>query len=699
MVLFSPFFYTFASLPNIIATMSLKSIVILVTIGCLWHYAAAQNPVNMKFGKPTTEEMQMTVYTLDPDADAVMLCRLTDVNYTVQQNGYLVDYHERIRIKVLKPEGVRFASVTIPYNIFDQEKAGPKASKLSLNAKHFSVGSATSSTFEQAGSSLTENAIGTFVEEDVLSPKATAYNLENGKIRKTKLRSTDIVKEKVGDESYEVRFTVPDVKQGTVIEYEYTIHSQLFYRLRDWYAQCDMPVAFARLEMDIPTYLVFNIEEHGIQRLNCTCTTNSLTYKLESDFLAKPVTIPTNHYVCVGRELKAMSKDPYVWDINDYRAGITAELKSFSTIGTPPFTYVKTWSDIDRILLDDEDLGKQLNNHSPLRDELLASNISGIADIQERAAEVCRFVFKKVKWDGKYELWPKNTRKTLKQGTGSNADINMLLIQSLHDVGLNAAPVLLRQRDKGLMPYNFPSLQKLTTFVVGIQLTNNTSVYVDASSAGGYLNVLPENLLVERAHLLVKGTVGSSVNLQKAVRSQTMTIVDATLAPDGIMSGTQTTQYRGLSALHYRQKAGKTEDFAMEATEEEKCTIKGNVDHDTINIVPFFTPPLAKNCFTSEKRLMPVEFPSEMSQQVVVNITLPEGYTLSEIPKQVVASTPDKSISGLYFISQTDNKVQINYQFKINKVLHKVENYDKLRGIFDMFHKCSTQSLAIIKKN
>ena len=698
MVLIFLFFYTFASFLNRFATMSLKSIVIMAMIGCLWHSAAAQNPVNMKFGKPTKEEMQMTEYAPDPNADAVMLCRLTDVNYTVQQNGYLVDYHERVRIKVLKPEGARFACITIPYTVLDQEKAGPKASKLSLSARHFTVGSTTSSTFEQAGTSMTENAVGTFVEEDVQYLKATAYNMENGKVKKTKLRSTDIINEKVGNESYEVRFTVPDVKQGTVIEYEYTIHSQLFYRLHDWYAQCDMPVAFARLEMDIPAYLVFNIEEHGIQRLTCTCTTNSLTYKLESDFLAKPVTINTNHYVCVGRDLKAMSKDPYVWDINDYRAGITAELKSFSTIGAPSFTYVKTWNDIDRILLNDEDLGKQLNSHSPLRDELLASNISGITDEQERAAAVCRLVFKKVKWDGKYEFWPQNTRKTLKQGKGNNADINMLLIQSLRDVGLNAVPVLLRQRDKGLMPYNFPSLQKLTTFVVGIQPTNNTNVYVDASSVGGYLNVLPENLLVERAHLLAKGTADSSVNLQKAVRSQTTTIVDATLATDGTMSGTQTTQYRGLSALHYRQRVGKTEDFAMEATEEEKFTIKGNADHDTIHIVPFYMPPLAKNCFTSDKRLMPVEFPSEMSQQVVVNMTLPEGYTLAEIPKQIVASTPDKSINGLYFVSQTDNKVQINYQFKINKVLHQVENYDKLRGIFDLFHKCSTQSLAI-KKN
>ena len=76
--------------------------------------AAAQQVVNMKFGKPTDEEMNMTVYDADSTAEAVVLCRLTDVAYTIQFNGYLVDYREKIRIKVLKPGGERYAKVTIP---------------------------------------------------------------------------------------------------------------------------------------------------------------------------------------------------------------------------------------------------------------------------------------------------------------------------------------------------------------------------------------------------------------------------------------------------------------------------------------------------------------------------------------------------------------------------------------------------------
>ena len=77
--------------------------------------ATAQDKVNMKFGKPTKTEMQMTTYESEPDADAVVLCRLTDVEYTIQRTGYLVDYREKIRIKVLKPSGARFAKVVIPF--------------------------------------------------------------------------------------------------------------------------------------------------------------------------------------------------------------------------------------------------------------------------------------------------------------------------------------------------------------------------------------------------------------------------------------------------------------------------------------------------------------------------------------------------------------------------------------------------------
>lgn len=130
---------------------------------------------------------------------------------------------------------------------------------------------------------------------------------------------------------------------------------------------------------------------------------------------------------------------------------------------------IKSWEQVDQLLLDDEDLGKPLSHHSPLRQEITDAKMMEIASLKERTEAVCQLVASRVKWNGKYALWPRSTDETLKEGSGSNADINMLLIQSLKDAGLDASPIVLRSRDKGLLPHNFPSLRKLTTFIVTVE--------------------------------------------------------------------------------------------------------------------------------------------------------------------------------------------------------------------------------------
>ena len=83
--------------------------------------------VNKKMGKPTDEEMNMTVYAPDPDAEAVKLYSSTDVQFEVRTD-FIVVYRVKERIKVLKPEGTSAADVTILF--FDPvgSSAGDKIS-------------------------------------------------------------------------------------------------------------------------------------------------------------------------------------------------------------------------------------------------------------------------------------------------------------------------------------------------------------------------------------------------------------------------------------------------------------------------------------------------------------------------------------------------------------------------------------------
>ena len=495
--------------------ISKKHLVILLFGTFLSLSVSAKDAVNTKFGKPTKEEMEMTVYAPEPDAKAVVLCRLTDVEYTVQTDGYLVDYHEKIRIKVLKPEGTKYAHVTIPYYILQQDESSRYTSKIALRPQHIAISGAVSAAMDETTGIIGESIVTNYIHESIEDIKATAFNMTGSKMTKTKLKQTDIVQEQVEGENWQARFTVPDVREGTVIEYEYTRHSELFYRLHDWQAQCEIPVAYARLDMTIPRHLLFNIEQHGSQRLTGKQDNVSMKYKLESDPLAAPTTVMAYRYTFTGENLKGVANEPNIC-MADYCTGITAELSSFSLRSTAPTNYANTWEHVDELLMADDDLGKRMKDQSPLHELLQTENIQTIANETERAAAVCRLVLSRVKWNGQYGLWARDTHETLQKGEGNNADVNMLLLQTLRDAGLKVNIVVLRQRDLGALPMNFPTISKLTTYIVSIKTRNAGTVYIDASSPEGKLNTLPELLQVERAHPIGFPSTTPWLNLKKA---------------------------------------------------------------------------------------------------------------------------------------------------------------------------------------
>lgn len=72
-------------------------------------YAQTQKP-NLKFENPTTEEMEMTSCSIEPNAPAVVLCKLDDVNYGVSDGSFCIIYDIKKRIKILKSEGKNYAT-------------------------------------------------------------------------------------------------------------------------------------------------------------------------------------------------------------------------------------------------------------------------------------------------------------------------------------------------------------------------------------------------------------------------------------------------------------------------------------------------------------------------------------------------------------------------------------------------------------
>ena len=650
----------------------MKKILTIIALMVVTLSAQAQN---LKFGKPTDDELKMTVYAEDPEADAVELCRLVDVSYAYLNSGFKVFYRVKCRLKVLKPEGKRVADQTITYRISESSKS---------------------------------------VREIVTGLKATAYNLEGDNVVKTKMESSMTNEEMLDKYQKVVKFSVPQVKVGTVIEYEYKLESDFYWDLYDWYAQSDVPVQYTRYDLAYPEWLQFNIEETGVNHIDRQVSKGNMNF-------GGGESVNTKVYVFEGRNLPALKDDGFVWHAADYGNKVTHELGGITIPGALYKNYTQTWEDIDRMLLSDSDFGGRLKKSSPFKTEIASSGILSISDKRERIAAVYQMLKNKVRWNGYYAFWGKPATKVLSEGTGTNADINFLLINMLQDAGIESFPVVLRNRTRGVLPLSHASLKYLTSFVVGVQDTDSTLLFIDGSVEDGYLNVLPPTLLVSRARVINKNGTGYWVNIQNGASGDETTVVEGSLNANGLMTckkrrillketaASLRKEWRtakdsmemiskiqerdGIEVINYKLD-GKTE-FSPKVTETMEFTKQFDATGDKIYINPLVTAPMKESPFTDAARILPVEFPFVQSESVSVVINLPEGYQVEEMPKPFALKMNGLTVQVLGTVN--GSRIQMRYKTTIEKTFYTQEEYQELKSFFDQLVEHANYMLVVKK--
>ena len=652
---------------------------ILALVMVLAQTLCAQNvEPNMKWGKPTEQEMTMTEYPDDKDADAVVLFNKLDVFYGFAEGDFKVYYVYKTRLKVLKPEGKRVADKKIVYQ---------------------------------------ENESNRTTKEIVTGLKATAYNMENGKLVKTKMERSMVNEERLDKYQKQLKFSVPQVKVGTVIEYEYRIESDYFYNIRDWYAQYDIPVLYTSYELSIPEWFEFNIEETGSHTMEKKTTDTPMTLF----FNGGSENITSNVRTFIGRKLPAIKGDNYLWCPEYYGNKVTAELAGIYIPGAVHKNYSTSWEDIDKQLMGDDEFGGRLKKNSPLKADIVAAGIPAIADKKERFAAVWNMLKSKVRWNGDYAFWGQSASKILKDGTGTNADINFLLINMLHDADIDAVPVVLRARNHGNLPLSHASLKYLNTFVVGIYLDGSTMAFFDSSAEDGYLNALPAKLLVNRARLVRKDAPGEWVDLQAPAQGREMISILSQLDANGLLKGKKTSRLYEEAAASLRRTWRNAKDSVEQihkfqeedGIEIQEYTTTGRTDFspsmdeqitftkqcdgagDIIYLNPLVMIPFKEAPFTAAERTLPVEFPYK--QQITINsvITLPAGYAVEEMPKPIMLKFDGINVR----IGSTISENQLNTQLKftLSKTFYTQTEYQDLKSLFDRLTECNKNIITIKK--
>ena len=633
---------------------------------------------NLKWGKPTDAELTMTSYAPDPDAEAVVLCSQTEMRYDLSAGNFRVTTYEKRRIKVLKENGKSYANGAITYQ-YNGHRIG-----------HC---------------------------EELIKLKATAYNLVDGKVVKTKMDNDMISHEDVNKLTRLTKYTVPQVTVGTVIEVETELASDYFTSIDDWHAQSGIPVYYTEFEITVPEYFIFNIDERGSYRLERTTETVTMSLSLKGAVLR----CQGQRYRFTGHELPALRKTSMLYAPQSYGQRVSMELRSVDIPGNIVRNFSTSWEDVDKRLLDDEDFGGRLGKN-PLKAEMQAAGIASIADPKERAMAIFKLLKDHVKWNGKYTLYAESAGKVLKERTGSNASINFMLINMLNDAGIEAYPAVLRSRDRGFLTVTRASIKELNTCVVALKLGEAYS-FLDGSIEDGWLDILPDRLLVDRARILGKGKTSEWVDLTALSGARTQSMVMAQLQPDGTMVADAQSRLTGSEAAilrHGFRMATDSATFVAQLAQELNCEIQslelaehqglginvGRKMHltkqcdtagDMIYLNPWFLNVLTENPLTEEQRTLPVEFPHIATESLNTQITLPEGYVVEEVPQPLTMKSEDGTLSCIIATVFNDGILSSRCQLQVNKIFFTPNEYPVVKNFLDEVYK-RLQDVIVIKK-
>lgn len=661
----------------------MKKITLLFALVFISMFFYAQD-FSLKYGKITDYELNMKNYAQDTAAAAVILYMDGYTYYDFVRDRFKVITEVSKKIKILKQEGTEYASITIPY-------------------------------FYKSG----------MFKDDISGLDAVSYNLENGKVVKSKLEKKYIFEEKVNDNFYRMKLTIPNVKAGSVIEYKYRISSDRYYDIPNQQMQFEIPVKSAKYEVKIPEYFVYNIETKGYEKINVLEKPGNQTLTINSQGQIQSVSCSTREITYTMTDIPGLKNEPYVWDIKDFRSAILFELNGTRFPMSIYKSYATTWNDIEKNLKDNTDFLSNMNKSNPYKDELKILLANKNSD-QEKIETIFTYIKSKVKWNDEYAFISNAPGDAIKKGTGNNAQINSILIRSLKDAGFNAYPVLMSQRSSGRLSFVHPSLDGLSTYIVGIDATDNsgTKYYMDGSSNYGGVNVLPVDLLVDRAYTMNPKDSEKWVDLTRLNKNREVYLVNASLNKDGKMTVSSDRVLTNEEAFYFRKEYAQKKDSAtyilnLETKHDMKLdslklsgmnVLDNSVslhlvftkDYDAagefLYINPLIFPHITENRFTASDRKLPVEFSYPYTYQYIGKIKIPENYTVVELPKPSRMTLNEDQAKCVYKIDQINDELQISYKFDLNQIIFPNTEYPAIRDFWGQMATKNTEMIILKKK-
>lgn len=631
------------------------------------------------FGEVLLKDFEMKKYDKDTTASAVVLREYGRTYISSSPVKLIHQYH--VRIKIFNTNGIKHGNVSIMLHKSDSERF--------------------EKAFDIEGVTQTMNPGGNY----------TISQLDKKQVFKENYNKYwDIVK-----------FALPNVQEGSIIEYKYQIESPYIYNYRKWEFQSDIPKIHSEYLAKIPANYNYNIALRGYLKLNKVdshlekeCFTPGGGFKADC-----------SNMTYIMKDVPAFLEEDYMIAPSNFKSAIYFELKDYTSYTGAKVAVTKEWKDIDHELKTHESFGKQFHKKKYFKDELPLI-MNGKSDDMEKAHAIYRYIQNRFKWNGYYGKYSdEGIKKALSKNSGNVGDINLALIAALNEAGLNAEPVILSTRENGIVNKLFPVMSEFNYIVCKLDI-NDATYMLDATDPLLPFGLLPLRCINDQGRVISMSKPSYWIDLKASQKEMRFYIVDLVLDNDGKLKGKMEISSAGYEGLKKRKKIksfSTIEEYVEDLDDrmskvkiikadianldnvegpltesyEIEINVYDNLNYERLFFNPFIVDRVTDNPFKLAERTYPVDWGAPSKAGISLKIRFPEQFILQSKPEPVAVLLPAKGGKFLSEVNITNSMLIMNQIIEFNKSVYGPDEYPYLKELYNKIIQSQTFDVVFRK--
>lgn len=647
---------------------------LLLFFACL--LSISQSGFNTESLRVTKSDLEQQIFRKDSTARAIVLYEIG--NSYVNREDFKLHFEFKQKIKILNREG--FDKATVEVLLYNND-SGKK--------------------------------------EIVKNINATVYNINDGIVDKMKLSEADIIREKYNDNYTIVKFTFPNIREGSVINYSYEFISPFMFKYQSWKFQKDIPTLYSEYNASIPGNWEYNIKLVGGRKL----FSNQTDIKKNCLEVGRGGSSNCATYRYVMKDIPAFIEEDFMTANENYLARIEYELNVFRGFDGSVERFNKTWKDTDSEIRKGTDFGRMIKKGNLVKSLIEDININEENDLK-KTIKIYNYVKSNYNWNGELRLFNDVSIKSLiNEKTGTASEINMLLYNLLKEHDIDAKPLLLSTRENGLVTKIYPVLTDFNYVLIHVSI-NGSTYLLDANHDYLSFGQIPFKCLNQYGRLLNNKSESTWFDISPDELSTLSYRIEVQLDNSENLNGSfevKSTNYQSLNLKkEYFRNSEKFTDNHLNLNDDiefsnanynnvkqSDSTFHATYDiskqlesiGDKVYFNPYLIEFFSENPFKLQERSYPIDFGYKQSYVYACKLNIGE-YTVDELPEPKKVNLPENAGAMIANYSVSGNAIIIYLKLSLNKTIYDSAYYEYLKELMkEVINTQKNTILVLNKKN